>query len=50
VDPGGPVLDFPAPSRSGRADRIDDLEVEVASLRDELAALRSAFEAFRSQL
>jgi uncharacterized protein YceH (UPF0502 family) len=49
VDPGGPALESPAVSRSGRTDRIDDLEAEVASLREELLALRSAVEAIRSQ-
>ncbi len=35
-----------APSRPGR---VDQLETELASLREELAELRQAFEAFRAQ-
>ncbi|BDU67920.1 UPF0502 protein [Geothrix oryzae] len=35
-----------APARSGR---LDQLEAEVATLRDELAVLRGAFEAFKAQ-
>ncbi len=35
-----------APARSGR---LDQLEAEVATLRDELAELRGAFEAFKAQ-
>lgn len=39
-----------APSASGHRDsRVDQLEAELASLRDELAALRGAFEAFKAQ-
>lgn len=45
VDPAGPAPELP-PARTGR---VEQLEAEVAALRDELAELRSAFEAFRSQ-
>jgi len=45
VDSTGPVSD-PPPARTGR---MEQLEEEVATLRQELADLRAAFEAFRSQ-
>ncbi|HCZ32420.1 MAG TPA: DUF480 domain-containing protein [Holophagaceae bacterium] len=39
-----------APSASGhRHDRMDQLEAELASLREDLAALRQAFETFKDQ-
>ena len=34
---------------AARAGRVDQLETEVASLREELSELRSAFEAFKAQ-
>lgn len=49
VEPGGPAQEPPLTNRPGRADRVEQLEAEVASLREELTALRSAFEAFRNQ-
>jgi len=49
VDPGGPALEPSLSNRSGRMDRVDQLETEVTALREELLALRDAFEAFRSQ-
>ena len=44
VEEGAPGEATPA-----RANRLDQLEAEVASLRTELAELRQAFEAFRDQ-
>ncbi|GLH73235.1 UPF0502 protein [Geothrix limicola] len=46
VDTASTALPEPSPARSGR---IDQLEAEVASLREELAELRQAFEAFKAQ-
>jgi uncharacterized protein YceH (UPF0502 family) len=43
---GSPLPISEAPARTGRIER---LEVEVESLRNELAELRSAFEAFKAQ-
>jgi hypothetical protein len=45
VDASAPLQET-APSRPGR---IDQLETEIASLREELAGLRAAFEAFKGQ-
>jgi hypothetical protein len=39
----------PSESASPRPGRLDQLESEVASLREELAELRQAFEAFKAQ-
>lgn len=48
----GPVAAEAAPVRtspSAAPGRVEQLEAEVASLREELGALRQAFEAFRAQ-
>jgi uncharacterized protein YceH (UPF0502 family) len=45
VDASAPTPES-APSRPGR---LDQLEVEITSLREELAELRAAFEAFKEQ-
>lgn len=45
VDPAGPA---PEPTQA-RTSRVEQLEGEVAALRQELADLRADFEAFRSQ-
>ncbi|WP_243295239.1 YceH family protein [Geothrix mesophila] len=48
----GPVAAEAAPARPavpGAPGRVEQLEAEVASLREELADLRQAFEAFRAQ-
>ncbi|HJV49020.1 MAG TPA: DUF480 domain-containing protein [Geothrix sp.] len=46
VEAGPAALLEPPPARAGR---IDQLEAELASLREELAELRQAFEAFKGQ-
>jgi len=48
----GPVAAEAAPARTGPPSapgRVEQLEAEVATLREELAALRQAFEAFKAQ-
>lgn len=46
VDATATTVPEPAPARSGR---IEQLEAELLSLREELAELRTAFEAFKAQ-
>lgn len=46
VDATAPSVPEPAPARSGR---MEQLEAEFLSLREELAELRQAFEAFKAQ-
>jgi uncharacterized protein YceH (UPF0502 family) len=46
VDASAPFVPEASPARAGR---IDQLEAEVQGLREELAELRQAFEAFKAQ-
>ena len=46
VETTGPVAPEATPSRPGR---IDHVEAEISSLREELAELRQAFDAFKAQ-
>jgi uncharacterized protein len=47
VDAGGPVS--PASEAPARTGRIEQLEADLSSLREELAELRQSFEAFKAQ-
>ena len=47
VDPGAPAASLEA--QPARTARVDQLEEDLATLREELAELRAAFEAFKAQ-